>query len=596
MRRFLVAGLVAAMVGALAAAPVTAKPFVPSAALPGAGLTDAAWASGSPGNPPPGGDQTYLVLYASGASPTAARTAIQAAGATIVEENPWVGLATVRTTNPTFLEAAAGQPALAGASSDHAIGWVPETANPGPTPNPPAAAALKAAAAMAARTAERAHALQPTTEPFGARQWDMRMVGATPDGSYRVNQGNKGVLVGVIDTGVDGSHPDISPNFDAALSRNFTHDVPLIDGPCEHPSCVDPTNEDDEGHGTHVAGIIAAALNGLGIGGVAPGVTLVSLRAGQDSGLFFLQPVVDALTYAGLAGIDVVNMSFYTDPWLYDCPHNPADTPDEQQEQRIVIEATQRAVDFARAHGVTPIAALGNEHTDLDRLHTDITPTGATSGNPVTDDTSPDYPPQAARHRVIDGSCLSVPTETKGVLAVSALGPDGGKASYSNWGATDTAVAAPGGDVDDFEGTDRYRLPENAVLSAYPANVATAQHDLRADGTPANPFVLRDCEHGTCAYYQYLQGTSMATPHATGVAALIVSADSHPDPVHGGLTLDPSAVEQLLRGSATKTACPAPIVTYPDHGADYDAPCQGTLQHNGIYGDGVVNALHAVQP
>ena len=129
-----------------------------------------------------------------------------------------------------------------------------------------------------------------------------------------------GVRVGILDTGVDGTHPDIAPNFDAALSRNFTTDIPLDRRRrASTPSCVDPANEDDNGHGTHVAGTVGAALNGLGIAGVAPNVTIVNIRAGQDSGFFFLQPSVDALTYAADNGIDVVNMSYYIDPWLYNC-------------------------------------------------------------------------------------------------------------------------------------------------------------------------------------------------------------------------------------------------------------------------------------
>jgi lantibiotic leader peptide-processing serine protease len=68
---------------------------------------------------------------------------------------------------------------------------------------------------------------------------------------------------------------------------------------------------DEDGHGTHVAGLVAAALNGLGTAGVAPKVTLVNIRAGQDSGFFFLQATVDAMVYAGLVGIDVINMSFF---------------------------------------------------------------------------------------------------------------------------------------------------------------------------------------------------------------------------------------------------------------------------------------------
>ncbi len=210
----------------------------------------------------------------------------------------------------------------------------------------------------------------------------MRQIGATPTGSYAVQPGKQGVLVGVIDTGIDGTHPDIAPNFDAADSQNFVTDLPVIDGPCEVASCVDPANVDDDGHGTHVASTIASPINGIGIAGVAPNVRLVNLRAGQDSGYFFLGPTLNAITAAGDLGVDVINMSFYTDPWLFNCIDNPADSAAEQAEQRVIRTATQRALNYARSHGVLPIAAAGNESTDL--------------GNPTFDDTSPDFPVDTA--------------------------------------------------------------------------------------------------------------------------------------------------------------------------------------------------------
>src|SRR5205085_820954 len=92
------------------------------------------------------------------------------------------------------------------------------------------------------------------------------------------------------------------------------------------------------------------------------------LRAGQDSGFFFLQPSVDALTYAGDHGIDVVNMSYYVDPWLFNCTSNPADSPEAQAEQRTVIAAMQRALDYAYGHGVTLVAAAGNGATDYTKV------------------------------------------------------------------------------------------------------------------------------------------------------------------------------------------------------------------------------------
>ena len=76
-------------------------------------------------------------------------------------------------------------------------------------------------------------------------------------------------------------------------------------------------------------------------------MSLVNLRAGQDSGYFFLFETLEALMYAADNGIDVVNMSFFTDPWLFNCRDNPLDTPAEQAEQRTVIDASNNALDYA---------------------------------------------------------------------------------------------------------------------------------------------------------------------------------------------------------------------------------------------------------
>jgi lantibiotic leader peptide-processing serine protease len=482
-------------------------------------------------------------------------------------------VATVRSSNPAFVRDAASQRALVGAARNRPVGRIPSGGSAKDEVEHLTAAeraAVKGGSARAGRV--------PDQEPFADKQWDMRMIDATPSGSYRVNQGRRGVLVGIIDSGIDGNHPDLRDNYNRRLSRNFVTDIPLIDGPCEHPSCVDPVDEDDDGHGTHVAGLVAAELNGLGTAGVAPKVTLVNIRGGQDSGFVFLQPVVDALVYAGLVGIDVVNMSFFIDPWLYNCLDNPADSPEAQAEQRTVRVATQRAVNFARAHRVTPIAALGNEHTDL--------------GNPTFDDTSPDFPPGAAYPRDVNNSCITVPTETRGVISVSALGPSGYKADYSNYGIEQTDFSAPGGWFRDYFGLPQNRQPENLNLSPMPQ--ALAEEALQ---DPANvPFILKDCRGSTCAFYQYLQGTSMAAPHATGVAALIVSAHGRHDPRHGGLTMSPRAVERVMTRTARQTPCPSPPnFAYPDdRDPSFDGVCAGTLARNGIYGRGIVNALTAV--
>jgi subtilisin family serine protease len=189
-----------------------------------------------------------------------------------------------------------------------------------------------------------------------------------------------------------------------------------------------------------------------------------------------------------------------------------------------------------------------------------------------------------------------MPTEANGVIAVSALGrpadgKPGRKSYYSNYGVEQTDVSAPGGDsrvTNPAAGT-----ASDEILAPMPLALAQASGHIKADGTSDSPFILADCHTGTCAYYQYLQGTSMASPHAVGVAALAVAQYGQRDRRNGGVTLAPARVEQLLRGTAVKTPCPTPA-TQTYHAPQYTATCEGTPQHNGFYGDGIVSAARIV--
>ncbi|SDI08888.1 Subtilase family protein [Nonomuraea jiangxiensis] len=520
------------------------------------------------------GQAEYLVFYADGHHGDALRAVEQAGGAP-AGEDARLGYLMARA-GASFVDRLNPGQAIVGVSQDRAIGYAP------PTPAaPPANRSAGGATSVSRGTAAFPDAQSFTKgsgEPLAGRQWDMRMIGA--DRAHAKAPGSRQVLVGVIDTGVDGKHPDIAPNFNRELSRNFVTDEPKdalgeeLDGPCEAAGCKDPVDEDDDGHGTHVASTIASPINGIGVAGVAPGVQIVNIRAGQDSGFFFLKPSLDALTYAADIGIDVVNMSYYIDPWLFNCAANKADSKKEQLEQRAIITGMQRALDYARQRHVTLITALGNGSTDL--------------GRPEVDKQSPDFPQGSERERAVDNTCLNVPAESRGVISVSAVGPSGRKAIYSDYGLEQTDVAAPGGDALDGDGSKATR----SVLAAAPEKMLRATGRIDARGNPKGPDVVKDCTRGTCSYYQYLDGTSMAAPHATGVAAILISRFGKPG--KGGLDLAPATVEDLLYQTATRKGCPSPR-QYEYHVAGGNAvhDCEGEPSRNGFYGHGIVDAWKA---
>jgi subtilisin family serine protease len=530
-----------------------------------------------------GGTAEYVVSFSG--TPQAATAAIEAAGGSVKDVTAQVGLALVTSSDGAFVDKVSTRAEIRGAARNHSVG----TSRPGMphrfADERPGATerAQSGRSGGANRTSRTGHA----SEPLADRQWDMEMIGATPDGAQRTSTG-KGVDVGIMDTGIDARHPDIARNFDGKRSRNFTTDIPEIDGACEYSGCKDPANVDDNGHGTHVAGIVAGDDNHFGIGGVAPDATLVNVRAGQDSGYFFLYETVKALVYAGDIRLDVVNMSFYTDPWLYNCTSRDeyisgTVTDAELTQQRLISTLVLGAVAYAHHRGVTLVAAAGNEHTNL-------------AAPARIDGTSPDYPPGTARPRIVKNTCLNLPGEAPQVISVSAVGPSTTKADYSSYGFGDVEIAAPGGWFRDYVGTPAFSTPGNLILSSYPLQAAIEQGLADPKGNPVDDFSVKYCRDSTCGFYTYLQGTSMAAPHVVGVAALIIEAKGRATG-DGGRALDPATVARVLARSAENHACPpGGVEIYVDEGRtpDWNARCRGTAEYNGLYGEGIVDAEAAV--
>ncbi|MFF9776968.1 S8 family serine peptidase [Streptomyces sp. NPDC013978] len=442
--------------------------------------------------------------------------AITQAGGKIVVTYAKIGVIVVHSTDPAF---GATIRAVRGVQSAGATRTSPLT--PAGTTEVGAVDMLTDAEAAKVKAAS---ADIPDAEPLEADQWDLRSIGA--DQAAKIDDGSKKVTVAVIDTGVDDTHPDLAPNFSKSQSANCDGGVADTSEGAWRPYTV------NDYHGTHVAGEIAAARNGVGVAGVAPGVKVSSINVtDRTSGLFYAESVVCAFVFAADKGVEITNNSYYVDPWLYNCVDDP--------DQEAIVDAVNRAQKYATRKGTLHLASAGNSNHDL-------------ASDAILDASSPNDTTPV--ERTIDPSeCFDVPTQLPGIVTVSATGVKNEKSFYSTYGNGVVDIAAPGGD-------SRYQIPD----------------------TPSkNGRILSTMPNGA---YGYLQGTSMASPHAAGVAALLKS--THP-------WASPKQLQKLLKAQADEQACPT---SYDQNGDGVqDAVCEGSPSVNGFYGFGIVNALKAVK-
>lgn len=261
----------------------------------------------------------------------------------------------------------------------------------------------------------------PDDALYSTYQADLVLIGMPS--AWAMTTGSPSVVVGVLDTGYEGTHEDLAavPTVSAYNARTGSTNV-----------------TDGYGHGTHVAGTIAASTNNAtGVAGIAPGVTIMPVKVMDSSGQGYWSDFLDGVDWARTHGASVINLSL-----------GSGLSADQ-------IAAFQPTFTAARDAGVLVIAAAGNSNSS-----------------------TPFYPASFAK-----------------VISVSATTNSDTKASFSNFGPK-VDLAAPG----------------VVITSTY------------SDGT-----------------YRSMSGTSMATPHVVGLAALIRS-------LHPGYT--PAEVETALRETA----------------------------------------------
>ncbi len=471
-----------------------------------------------------GATGTFLVVYKGTAVPSTAEARIQSAGGSLVYSYPQIGVAVATSDDASF--------GTTLRSSDSSVQGAVATAKFGTRLSDPGATGDAGEQAIDPGTPA------PGDDSLSGLQWDMEQIQA-PE-ARAITGGSPSVVVGDIDTGLDFTHPDLAANVDFADSVSCIGGVPNSD-----PAAW----MDDNGHGTHTAGTIAAAKNGIGIVGVAPNVKIAGIKAGNTAGFFFPEAVVCAFIWAGTHHIQVTNNSYFADPWLFNCKNDP--------EQRAIWDAERRAIRFAMNNGTTVVAAEGNEADDL--------------AHPTMDITSPDDTTPVPR--AITNACAVVPVEVPGVIGVTAEGDLELKSFYSSYGMGKADVIAPGGDsILQLTAAS----PNGRVLSTWPASLLTVTC------LPARRLV-----DASGATYCYQQGTSMASPHVAGVAALIVSQ---------GIT-NPGAVSARILQTAQPMACPSDLSIYaffPSISNGAPQTCDGGLGHNGFNGHGELDALAAV--
>lgn len=386
----------------------------------------------------------YMVISNSSNSTKSVEEDLTKSGGKIVSSIPEIGISIVSSKDANFIQNTIKKRNVTSVVPDYEIAWIPTSENiesnlPDATPS------------------------IGSTEPYYYYDylWGLEAIDAPQ--AWNAGFTGSGANVFVLDSGIDAEHVELAPNLNTTLSASF------VSG--EDWNILESTPFNN--HGTHVAGTIAAAQNGLGLIGVAPNAELVAVKVlSEFTGRGAFSSINAGIVYAGANKADVINMSLGAtlnkNGKLIDANGVPFKIPGKYVME--IVNAQQRALNFAAKKGSVIIATAGNDGINYD-------------GN---------------------SAYIKIPGGLNNVLTVSATAPNAYDAtadytnfdipaSYTTHGKSLVDVAAPGGDFD--------VALEDMILST---------------------------GNNNSAYWS--AGTSMAAPHVSGIAALIIAKNGKMSP------------------------------------------------------------------
>lgn len=479
-----------------------------------------------------------VVRFAPGTSPAQMRAAVTAANGVVVTDLSAVHALAVASRSRGFAARLDANRSVVASFEDSALGGELGPPDSGSAPDP----------------WHDVDSFLGVTNPEGVLQWDDSRMNVPA--AWATTTGDRSVAVAVLDTGVEDAHRELRESVDRSLGGNFI--------PCDRLVRLfgaqvvnayglrDCSSGDKEGHGTWVASRIAGAANGFASNGVAPGVRIGSYKvlAAGLGGLssWILAGLVDACTSHHA---DVVNMSIvgYV---------NPAD-PFGAEDYLLFTDA----VSYCRSQGVAVFAAAGNEHVRVDRV--DLTLGGRTLegvGRVVlgAEGFATASPGSDSLVRYDLHGLLEVPAGVPGVEMVSAtanaigaapaavplrwqdhVGARDQLAYYSNYGPR-VDLAAPGG-------ARRYQIPGydggagDILYGGWGSFGALSRNGLLCTDPFAASAFNAACFMFDGQPFGWLQGTSMSSPNAAAVAALVLSARTD-------LRYEPDALTSRLEDTA----------------------------------------------